>query len=689
MAVSRFARLRIAAAFALLAPVASAADWYVDASYANCSSSTGSASQPFCTVQAAVQAASSGDSIHVAPGTYSGPITVDRSLTLLGTQGKAVTVLTGNSASVVLTVTSSLTVDLEGFTVQDGVSIGPGGGVVYPGTTITCADCDFRRNQDTNTFGLGGAIVVFQATAVLQRCALGNNRCALEGGAIGVFDGSLTLVDCEVHDNGVGTATQFAVSGGAIRAKNGSVVDLERTQFTNNGYSAALGSSGADGGAVSSDQSTVTAVACTFRGNDAGTESGGALEGDGIAALDCLFEGNFAHGGGAVAADGVTCERCRFVGNEVFGTLDHGGVGGVGGALMSWSGATITDCTFEGNVAHGAGNQGIGAGGAFDGDATAAAPASFTRCRFAGNRAEGSAWNGGSGGGLCVGSFTALVDCEIVGNQAGSTLAVDAGIGGGVLCSATTGLSFTRCTIAGNRADNANGTAGAGGLGGGIFGYGACDLDHCIVAGNFAQAPTTQDIAGLVDSLGWNDFGDTNGATISGPGTNDLLDVDPQFADAANGDFRLAATSPCLDSGDATLTPTGRDVAWNPRLLDGDLNGTLVVDRGAHEFSNVSLTVTGSATPGGSLTFDTSGTAGLPVLLVVGVGTSELAVKKLGALFVDLASPFVILPFGTIPNTQNVTIDPSLPVPLTAFLQEAALAPGAGNFGNLVTLDVE
>ena len=103
----------------------------------------------------------------------------------------------------------------------------------------------------------------------------------------------------------------------------------------------------------------------------------------------------------------------------------------------------------------------------------------------------------------------------------------------------------------------------------------------------------------------------------------------------------------------------------------------------------MALTVTGSATPGGVLTFDTTGTAGLPVVLVAGAAASELAVKRLGALFVDLSAPFLILPFGTIPNSQNLTVPPSLPVPLTVYLQEAALAPGAGNFGNLVTLEIE
>ena len=56
--------------------------------------------------------------------------------------------------------------------------------------------------------------------------------------------------------------------------------------------------------------------------------------------------------------------------------------------------------------------------------------------------------------------------------------------------------------------------------------------------------------------------------------------------------------------------------------------------------------------------------------------------------FIDLTQPFVIVSFGTIPNSQNLTIDPSMPVPVSFWLQEAAFGAGAGNLSNVVEVDV-
>jgi len=146
----------------------------------------------------------------------------------------------------------------------------------------------------------------------------------------------------------------------------------------------------------------------------------------------------------------------------------------------------------------------------------------------------------------------------------------------------------------------------------------------------------------------------------------------------------LSSLSPCIDSGDPARAPSGRDVADVPRFLDGDLDRVQVVDRGAHEFCNVALAISGSLTPGGSATLATSGTTGLPVVVIAGVATAELAAPPFGALFVDLSQPFVLFPYGTIPNSQVFNLSSSLPVPLTVELQAAALSGNAGNLGNLL-----
>jgi hypothetical protein len=59
-----------------------------------------------------------------------------------------------------------------------------------------------------------------------------------------------------------------------------------------------------------------------------------------------------------------------------------------------------------------------------------------------------------------------------------------------------------------------------------------------------------------------------------GPGN---IASDPQFVDAANGNYHLSATSPCLNAGTNAFAPGTTDLDGNPRILNS------VVDMGAYE----------------------------------------------------------------------------------------------------------
>jgi hypothetical protein len=90
-------------------------------------------------------------------------------------------------------------------------------------------------------------------------------------------------------------------------------------------------------------------------------------------------------------------------------------------------------------------------------------------------------------------------------------------------------------------------------------------------------------------AAGNNVFGDVVvtrsnvGDFVGGEGN---IDVDPGFVDAGSDDFRLAATSACIDVGQNDGVPPAyiRDLANRPRVVDGDQNGTRLVDMGAYEF---------------------------------------------------------------------------------------------------------
>ncbi len=84
--------------------------------------------------------------------------------------------------------------------------------------------------------------------------------------------------------------------------------------------------------------------------------------------------------------------------------------------------------------------------------------------------------------------------------------------------------------------------------------------------------------------------GGLTGAEIYNVGTSTVtdgggnLDDDPLFVDAANGDLRLQFDSPAIDSGTNAAVTASFDLDGNPRLVDGDWDGTVTVDMGAYEF---------------------------------------------------------------------------------------------------------
>ena len=66
--------------------------------------------------------------------------------------------------------------------------------------------------------------------------------------------------------------------------------------------------------------------------------------------------------------------------------------------------------------------------------------------------------------------------------------------------------------------------------------------------------------------------------TIPEPyGPENITDI-PEFIDAAAGNFRLPAWSPCVNAGTNAFAPIPYDLDGNPRIYDG------TVDIGCYEF---------------------------------------------------------------------------------------------------------
>lgn len=166
---------------------------------------------------------------------------------------------------------------------------------------------------------------------------------------------------------------------------------------------------------------------------------------------------------------------------------------------------------------------------------------------------------------------------------------------------ATGGLSLINNTITGNLCSDS---------GGGVciecVEISTLNLYNNIIWGNSAIAggdifmKIDPEYLSWIESNGFNnDYTAFDGIWTSFGGN---IHANPRFRDLGNNDFHLKSTSPCIDAGanSAPLLPAD-DFDGDPRILDGNDDGTARVDIGADEFVWVPLqTLTIMSSGGGS-----------------------------------------------------------------------------------------
>ena len=249
--------------------------------------------------------------------------------------------------------------------------------------------------------------------------------------------------------------------------------------------------------------------------------------------INCTFSSNSANSyGGAVycANSSPTVTNCTFGNNRA---------NWYGGAVYCDSSTiSINNCTFTGNSAD------------WDGGAILCYSSSLTvtNCTFTGNSAEGS------GGAICCTDNTPMVtNCAFIHNSASDD-------GGAIACYSSS-PTITNCTFSDNSADYSGGM---------IY----CDsssptMNNCILWGNSASSGGNEIYiydSGSSCTLNYCCVDNTGygGQTGNIDDSNNCIFADPQFVDAANGDYHLKDTSPCIDAGDNSLcllytSPSPRD----------------------------------------------------------------------------------------------------------------------------------
>ena len=154
------------------------------------------------TIQAGINMTSTGDTVLVADGTYSGPGNVNldfasRLIVVMSENGpSACTINCLNTGRGVYFHSSETNAAVfKGFTISTGYS-STGGGINISNSSPTIEECIVRNCSGYQ----GGGIYIVNGSPIIVRCTIVNNS-ATNGGAIYSTSASPTINSCIVVDN--------------------------------------------------------------------------------------------------------------------------------------------------------------------------------------------------------------------------------------------------------------------------------------------------------------------------------------------------------------------------------------------------------------------------------------------------------------------------------------------------------
>ncbi len=523
------------------------------------------------------------------------------------------------------------------------------------GTTITiCPDGtgDYATIQEgISAAAAGDEIVLCEGVYT----GPGNRDLDFEGKAITVRSTEpgnpdvveATVIDCQ------GTAsephraftfhsqetTSSVVSG--LRLTNGFAPDEDI------GY----GSPMAVGGAIHCAYASPTITRCHVSNSEA-TWGGGIFSLYGQPAIaNCTVSGNPSGGGIYCLYSDATITDCT--------VIDNGDGSSCGGIKCFASSPTIAACVIRGNWGH--------CGGGIYNDQ--GSHPTITNCVLTRNRA-----NGGGGGIACDReSNPTITNCVFHHNTAG-----DLGGGGASFdfnCTAT----LTNCVFFGNEADEGSTEIST-------IGSHVTLTNSILWNGMPAQAPRINLGFGSTLTVAYSDVEDGPAAIYVGDGSeltwsDGNLDVDPLWAYAWSGNYRLLDGSPCIDAGDSTAVPPEApvDIDGQDRFFDDPATpdtgrapeGSPIVDMGAYEFA-------GYPTPVGLVSRKEHGPAGgLDIVLPLDGGlvtTGECRNNGPTTLIFTFSEP--ILAEDGVPDASEVGVS-------------AGMVQSVGIAGNELTIGLQ
>ncbi len=356
----------------------------------------------------------------------------------------------------------------------------------------------------------GGGGIINHGTLTVSNSRIDGNT-GNDGGGIFNSSGTVSVLNSSLNNN-----TANNGKGGGIFSLNNAKLTLTNSIVSNNQASG-------NGGGIDVSNADLALVSTSVTGNTAGSNGGGidleSNQGRNVSFNNSVISNNIAvvNGGGIQSASPLSISNTSISSNSS---------GNDGGGIYTDSNLTVTfnRVAVSGNTAHGSG------GGIYN-----YRNLTITNSTLSGN----SASEGGAGGGFFNYGASDLTNVTISGNSAG--------IGGGIFNQSDLTLNLNSVTVAENKANVS--------LGGGVFSgaVGTVNSRNSIFARNRATVGAP-DFAFTLTSQGYNLIQDTEGTTITGTTTGNILGQDPQLLPlnnygGATPTHALRITSPAIDKG--------------------------------------------------------------------------------------------------------------------------------------------
>lgn len=583
--------------------------WYVDSSCVSATHDGQDWTTAFLAIQSGITAATDGDLVLVADGTYTGTSNKNldfggrlialKSYDLYGSgvctidcedSGSAFGFFTGETNEAVV----------DGFRVFDAAEIG-GAGFLCNGASPTVVNCTIVSCRSETGAGF---YITTNSHPVIGNCVITGNSANVDGAAVWLTDNStVTLEGCTITNNNANGR------GGGIYAHQTTGMTITNTVIDDN-------SCGSMGGGIFTNYCPATITNSSISDNSAGSNAGGMyFFTSTITMTDCHVDRNHAgnNGGGIYGDDSITSlymTNCT--------VNDNTASGWGGGIYMYLVTASFTDCTIRGNetVASEANAGGVYA---FQSEI------SLTDCTLADNRVVSIDDPCGGGALRAITTNATMLNCMVYRNSIESF--GDTAEGGGLHFRSMGGesASVTNCTVIDNTATGINfcfgggisfdgvpsqvtGTTVSGNIayelgnsdigevrGGGIYSsLEDITISNCTISGNTAEGYA---VNGYEEGYGGGIFSASNNATISActiSGNTVRTQGDGAFGGGVSINNCSLVMDNCQITGNSTVTPTGE----NPMNSGG---GGIHMEESTAEMSGCTVSTNLSDHDGGGI----------------------------------------------------------------------------------------